>query len=135
MFKYKQSIYRRKGFQNAEISYPYICDEMSTHYHANPSLVSPEQVAALRSPRIRSKNNLIRRTGDTENKLNQYGLKNLYIQEVGISSLQIGEAQRSLHVYLYHLQSVSCRRTHSVALLVSVLTLIAVVPPFHTDHN
>jgi len=52
-------------------------------------------------------------------------------QGVGISSQLLDEAQRSLHECSYHLQSVSYRRTLFEALVVSELTLIVAMPPFH----
>jgi hypothetical protein len=70
-------------------------------YHVDPWLVSLVRVVALRS------------------------------QGVGISSQLLDEAQRSLHECLYHLQSVSYRRTLFEALVVSELTLIVAMPPFH----
>jgi hypothetical protein len=71
---------------------------------------------------------------DEENAQNHVD-SNLCIQGVGISSQLLDEAQRNLHECLYHLQSVSYRRTLFEALVVSELTLIVAMPPFHTDRH
>lgn len=74
---------------------------------------------------VNNYNELVKHTEDIPPRMS-------YLQEEEISSPQNGEEQKSLHVYLCHLQSEFYRRILFVVYLISVQDLMPAMPSHHT---